>query len=101
MHGPKSLIENKFKLFVLILNDKSGNIVLKDIDQLKKMTDKVYEILPTSYGDSTFMYQSLNSAELDSIILMTKFYSWIIKYSKLKGLDPDNPRYLTKVTRTF
>ena len=27
MHGPKSLIENKFKLFVLILNDKSGNII--------------------------------------------------------------------------
>ena len=101
MHGPKSLIENKFKLFVLILSDKSGNIVSRDINQLKKMTDKVYEILPTSYGDSTFMYQSLNSAELDSIILMTKFYSWIIKYSKLKGLDPDNPRYLTKVTRTF
>ena len=101
MHGPKSLIENKFKLFVLILNDKSGNIVLKDIDQLKKMTDKVYEILPVTYGNSDFVYQSLNSAELDSIILMTKFYPWIIKYSKLKGLDPDNPRYLTKLTRTF
>ena len=95
------MIENKFKLFVLILNDKSGNIVSKDINQLKKMTDKVYEIVPSIYGDSTFMYQSLNSAELDSIILMTKFYSWIIKYSKLKGLNPDNPRYLTKVTRTL
>ena len=101
MHGPKSLIENKFKLFVLILNDKSGNIVLRNINKLKKMTDRVYEILPTSYGNSTFMYQSLNSAELDSIILMTKFYPWIIKYSKLKGLDPDSPRYLTKVTRTY
>jgi glucosamine--fructose-6-phosphate aminotransferase (isomerizing) len=101
MHGPKSLIENKFKLFVLILNDKSGNIVLKEIDQLKKMTDKVYEILPVTYGNSDFVYQSLNSAELDSIILMTKLYPWMIKYSKLKGLDPDNPRYLTKVTRTF
>ncbi len=101
MHGPKSLIENKFKLFVLILNDKSGNIVSKNINQLKKMTDKVYEILPATYGNSDFVYQTLNSAELDSIILMTKFYPWMIKYSKLKGLDPDNPRYLTKVTRTF
>jgi len=101
MHGPKSLIENKFKLFVLILNDKSGNIVSKDINLLKQMTNKVYEILPSTYGDSTFVYQSLDSSELDSIILMAKFYPWIIKYSKLKNLDPDNPRYLTKVTRTF
>ena len=63
MHGPKSLIENKFKLFVLILNDKSGNIVSRDINQLKKMTDRVYEIAPVSYGNSTFAYQSLNLAE--------------------------------------
>ena len=101
MHGPRSLIENKFKLFVLILNDKSGNIVLKDINELKKRTDKVYEILPKSYGDTAFSYHSLESSELDSIILMAKFYPWITKYSKLKGLDPDHPRYLTKVTSTF
>ena len=70
-------------------------------NKLKKMTNKVYEILPASYGDSTFVYQTLNSAELDSIILMAKFYPWMIMYSKYKGLDPDKPRYLTKVTRTF
>ena len=101
MHGPKSLIENKFKLFVLILNDKSGNIVSKDIIQLKEMTDKVYEILPESYGYSSLTYQSLNLVELDSIILMSKFYPWIIKYSQIKGLNPDHPRYLTKITRTL
>ena len=101
MHGPKSLIENEFKLFVLILNDKSGNIVSRDIKQIRKMTDKVYVISPNSKTDNTFNYQSLNSSELDSIILMSKFYPWIIKYSKLKGLNPNNPRYLTKVTETF
>ena len=101
MHGPKSLIENKFKLFVLILVDKSGSIISRDISQLKKMTDKVYEILPESYGHTSLTYKSLNVVELDSIILMSKFYPWIIKYSQLKGLDPDHPRYLTKITRTL
>ena len=101
MHGPKSLIENRFKLFVLILVDKSGNIVSKNIEQLKKMTEKAYEIVPANYKNSPFTYQSLNSAELDSIILMSKFYPWIIKYSILKGLNPDHPRYLTKVTKTL
>ena len=36
MHGPKSLIENKFKLFVLILIDRTGSIISRDIDELKK-----------------------------------------------------------------
>ena len=101
MHGPKSLIQDKFKLFVLILIDKSGRIVSKDTNQLKKMTQKTYEILPESDTHSFFTYKSSNFVELDSVILMSKFYPWIIKYSQLKGLDPDHPRYLTKVTRTL
>ena len=39
--------------------------------------------------------------ELDSVILMSKFYPWIIRYTISKGLNPDEPRYLTKVTQTF
>ena len=56
---------------------------------------------PNSKNISDLTFQTLNSPELDSIIIMSKFYPWIIKYSKHKGLNPDNPRYLTKVTRTL
>ena len=38
---------------------------------------------------------------LDPIIIMTKFYPWIINYAFNKGLDPDNPKYLTKITQTY
>ena len=40
-------------------------------------------------------------AEFDSVILMTKFYPWIVRYAQGKGLDPDKPRYLTKITKTY
>ena len=72
MHGPRSLVENKFKLFVLILVDNSGKIVKKNIDQIKKMTKNAYEFLPLSYGNSNFTYQSLESAELDSFFLLRR-----------------------------
>ena len=101
MHGPRSLIQNKFKIFVLILNDKSGKIISKDIIELKKITNFFYEIAPDNYQNAAFKYKSINSAELDSIILMAKLYPWMIKYSMSKGLDPNNPRYLTKVTNTL
>lgn len=101
MHGPKSLIQNSFKLFTLSLNDPSGSSVAVDTEKLMAITNKVYEIKSNSKNNSSFTFQTLNSPELDSIIIMSKFYPWIIKYSKLKGLNPDNPRYLTKVTRTL
>jgi len=99
MHGPKSLIENSFKLFTLSLNDSSGSSVLKDARELMKITNKVYSI--TSQSNANLSYSSMNHPELDSIIIMSKFYPWIIKYSMYKGLNPDNPRYLTKVTQTY
>ena len=101
MHGPRSLIQNSFKLFTLSLNDSSGESVKKDTDILMKITNKVYEIESKSKNKSNLSFKTLNSPELDSIIIMSKFYPWIIKYSMLKNLDPDKPRYLTKVTNSF
>ena len=99
MHGPKSLLENSFKLFTISINDKSGRTVIKDSNELRKYTNLYYEI--SFNRNSTFYYNPFRITELDSIIIMTKFYPWIINYTINKGLDPDNPRYLTKVTQTF
>ena len=101
MHGPKSLIQNSFKLFTLSLNDPSGRSVAVDTEKLMAITNKIYEISTNSKNNSNLTIQTLNSPELDSIIIMSKFYPWIIKYSKLKGFNPDNPRYLTKITHTL
>ena len=101
MHGPKSLIENSFKLFLLGMNDKSGLTVNKDVNELKNYTNLVYEMSSNENTKSDFFYPSNKILELDSIILMSKFYPWIIRYTIAKDLNPDEPRYLTKVTQTF
>jgi len=101
MHGPKSLIENSFKLFLLGMNDKSGLTVNKDVNELKNYTNLIYEMSSNQNVKSDFFYPSNKILELDSVILMSKFYPWIIRYTIAKGLNPDEPRYLTKVTQTF
>ena len=101
MHGPKSLVENSFKLFLLGMNDKSGVTVNKDVNELKNYTNSVYEMSSNANTKSDFFYPSNKILELDSVILMSKFYPWIIRYTIAKNLNPDEPRYLTKVTQTF
>ena len=101
MHGPKSLIENSFKLFLLGMNDKSGQTVNNDVHELKNYTNLIYEMSSNENIKSDFFYPSNKVVELDSVILMSKFYPWIIRYTIKKGLNPDKPRYLTKVTQTF
>ena len=100
MHGPKSLIQNSFKLYSLILNDLSGATINLDIFKIKENTKLLYEISSKDKLDNLF-FPKHNSVELEPILVMSKFYPWIIKYTILKGLDPDNPRYLTKITKTL
>jgi len=101
MHGPKSLIQDSFKLFILGINDKSGLTVEKDSNEITNYTKLIYNISSKHNSDTSFYYKPSINTEFDSIVIMTKFYPWIIRYAQGKGLDPDNPRYLTKVTQTY
>ena len=101
MHGPKSLIDNSLKIFTLSLNDASGMSVLKEIEKFKTITDYIYSINSNYFSKFDLNYNSTNIPEIDSLLIMAKFYPWIIKYTILKGLDPDKPRYLNKNTNTF
>ena len=100
MHGPKSLIQNSFKLFTLTLNDLSSQGIAYDTKKIKENTNLVYEISSNSKLHN-FHYMQNDSLELEPLIIMAKFYPWIINYTMAKGLNPDNPRYLTKVTHTL
>ena len=101
MHGPKSLIQNSFKVITMSLRDNSGKIVKRDSKEITNLTDLHYEISFENKNKKILFYNSYEFIELDPIIILSKFYPWIINYSIEKGLDPDNPRYLTKVTKTF
>ena len=101
MHGPKSLIQDTFKLFTLSMNDNSGQTVKKDSKEFSKYTKLLYNINSKTDSSENFYFPKNKILEFDSIVLMTKFYPWIVKYAQKKGLDPDKPRYLTKVTETF
>ena len=101
MHGPKSLIQDSFKLFTMSLKDNSGKIVNQDSQEITKLTNLHYSISFDYKDNINLFYNSYEFIELDPIIILSKFYPWIVKYSIEKGLDPDKPRYLTKVTKTF
>ena len=103
MHGPKSLIQNSFKLFTLSLNDLFWCKCYGKIpEELMQKTNKVYAIKSNSQNNSNLTFKTLNSPEFGfNHNNVQNFYPWIIKYSMLKKLDPDNPRYLTKITYTL
>ena len=83
------------------MNDKSGLTVQNDSNEITKYTKLVYNISSAKDQSKNFYFPPNQITEFDSIVIMSKFYPWIVRYTKNKGLDPDKPRYLTKVTQTF
>ena len=75
MHGPKSLIQDSFKIFMLSMNDKSGLSVIKDSKEITNYTKLIYNI--SSMDNNNFYYTPNKISELDSITIMSKFYPWI------------------------
>jgi glucosamine 6-phosphate synthetase-like amidotransferase/phosphosugar isomerase protein len=76
-------------------------IVAKDSSQIISLTNLHYDITYNENSNTKLKYNTSQMIELDPIIVLSKFYPWIVNYSFEKGLDPDKPRYLTKVTQTF
>ena len=75
-----------------------SSIVLKEALSIPK---KINNFIINDKNNKNLFYNSYKFFELDPIIILSKFYPWIVIYSIDKGLDPDKPRYLTKVTKTF
>ena len=101
MHGPKSLIEERFKVFTLSMIGKSGLHIDQYLEFIKEKAKFIYSIGPSNNNKYTMNYESTSYIELDSIVVMSKIYPLIIKYSLMKGLDPDKQRYLSKLTKTY
>ena len=83
------------------MSDASGIAVKNEIEELKKYSQNIYCINSSNDKNSDFRYLSTKIPEIDSILIMSKFYPMIIKYAFDKGIDADFPSYLSKVTKTI
>ena len=101
MHGPKALIDQSLKIIILSLSDASGIAVNNEIRELKNYSKNIYCINSSNDKRVDFRFLSVKIPEIDSILIMSKFYPMLIKYTFNKGLDPDFPRYLSKVSKTI
>ena len=101
LHGPQSLIDKKTKIFSIIMRDKSSRSISKDLVKISPLSKFNYQFSTLSKSNNNYYSNISPHMDLDPIVIMAKFYPWIIEYTKLKGLNPDKPRYLSKITKTL
>ena len=97
-HGPRASITPATPVLVLRQNDEAGATV----DDLVRELDDAGETVFTAGGAAgTLPWIGDGHPVCDPVLMLIPAYRAIEAAARRKGFDPDNPPYLSKVTRTL
>ena len=99
-HGPMALIDDGYPLLVLAPRGPAQAGLLALADEMRGRGARVLLAAPTGTKGCNLPISETASVELDPISIVQSFYPMVEALSRARGLDPDRPRHLAKVTRT-
>ncbi|MDE2135663.1 MAG: SIS domain-containing protein [Alphaproteobacteria bacterium] len=99
-HGPMALANKGFPVLVLSQDDETRPGIK---DTINAFAAHGADVLLAGFEDSRALNLSSLAANpaLQPILFLQSFYRMAEALSRARGLDPDNPPYLNKVTETF
>jgi glucosamine--fructose-6-phosphate aminotransferase (isomerizing) len=99
LHGPVSLVTKNFPILMFMPSDDAAAALRKLEADLRR---KGAAVFATDGNASMGRLPAATSGhpEIDAVCLIQTFYAMLARLARLRGGDADNPRHLTKVTRT-
>ncbi len=100
LHGPAALVEKGFPILAFTQNDKTKNSLIETLSTLASRGARVFA---TGVDHPAIVkLPSLNvHPALQPILMVQSFYRMVNSLSIARGLDPDSPPNLSKVTLTL
>lgn len=99
-HGPMALIEAGFVLLVLAPRGPAQAGLLEFAQRMRERGARVLLAAPPGTPGVTLPLVPTGDEDLDPISAVQSFYGMVEALARARGLDPDRPRHLRKVTRT-
>jgi glutamine---fructose-6-phosphate transaminase (isomerizing) len=99
-HGPMALIGEGFPLLVFAPAGPAQAGLLAVATQMRERGAQVLLAAPAGTPFCQLPIVGTGGVDLDPISVVQSFYRMVEGLARARGLDPDRPRYLNKVTRT-
>lgn len=99
-HGPMALIDEGYPLLVFAPRGPAQAGLVALADEMRQRGAKVLLAAPAGTPGANLPVIETASAELDPIALIQSFYPMVEALARARGRNPDEPRFLAKVTRT-
>jgi glucosamine--fructose-6-phosphate aminotransferase (isomerizing) len=99
-HGPMALIEDGYPLLIFATRGPAqAGLVALALD-MRGRGARVLLAAPEDVPERDLTLPVAATPDLDPIVAIQAFYVMAAQLSKARGMDPDRPRHLSKVTRT-
>ncbi len=99
-HGPMALIEDGYPLLIFATRGPTQASVLQLAAEMRGRGAKVLLAAPSDVAERDLTLPTAATPDLDPIVAVQAFYIMAAHLSKARGMDPDRPRHLSKVTKT-
>ncbi|WP_213879042.1 SIS domain-containing protein [Pseudomonas sp. dw_358] len=100
-HGPMALVEQDYPLLIFALRGAEQASLLALAADMRERGAKVLLAAPDDIAERDLTLSCAGHPALDPILAIQSFYVMAAGLAQAKGLDPDQPRHLSKVTRTL
>jgi glutamine---fructose-6-phosphate transaminase (isomerizing) len=99
-HGPMALIELGYPLLVLAPRGPAQAGLITLAQDMRDRGARVLLAAPAGTSGAELPLAITGHVALDAISVVQSFYPMVESLAQARGLDPDKPRHLAKVTRT-
>jgi glucosamine--fructose-6-phosphate aminotransferase (isomerizing) len=99
-HGPMALIDDGYPLLIFATRGPAQAGLVALASEMRERGARVLLAAPANVTGRDLTLPVAATPDLDPIVAIQAFYVMAAHLAKARGLDPDHPRHLSKVTRT-
>jgi glucosamine--fructose-6-phosphate aminotransferase (isomerizing) len=99
-HGPMALIEDGYPLLMFATRGPAQASVIKLAAEMRDRGARVLLAAPDDVAERDLTLPVAPTPDLDPIVAIQAFYVMAAQLAVARGMDPDRPRHLSKVTKT-
>ena len=99
-HGPMALIEEGYPLLIFATRGPTQAGLIALAADMRGRGARVLLAAPADVAKRDLTLPVAATSDLDPIVAIQAFYVMAAKLARARGLDPDRPRHLSKVTKT-
>ena len=99
-HGPMALIDEGYPLLIFAPRGPAQAGLVALAEEMRGRGAKILLAAPNGTPGANLPVVDTGSIDLDPISVIQSFYPMVEALARSRGLNPDEPRHLNKVTRT-